>query len=671
MVNGSIPKRPIRPSDLYRLRSVSDVAVHPDGRQVVFVVTWPDEQSDSNRSQLYRVDVDGSDHRRLTEGPSDTRPRFSPDGSRLAFLRSEPGKPGKLMILDWPVGDVHEVASFEDGGPGDPCWVDAHRVVTAAPQRPSGQVGVGAEELRRRPKIITSPSYRFNAVGYNHDRPQQLWMVDLSSPAPDPVAVGAAGLNHGAFAVSPDATAVVATAALGPDDMVNGTNHLIRYDLPAPGSDAAGSPEPTVLTARPGYWTQPVWHGDGRLLTLGFDRVDEIGFDRLFEVDPTHTGVPVQVAFDDVSMDAGRSQIRCVDGAVLVTGPRRGRVAIDRYDIDGARTVLYEDDSTVVAFDVAPNTGELFAAITTTQRPAELWKVAAGHATKLVALNDDVLAEVDIAATESVAVTSLDGTIVEAFVTRPPASAPSTGSQRPGLVYVHGGPMFQYGHYFFDEFQLAAAAGYVVIGGNPRGSDGYGESWARDIVGNFGNRDWQDVQAITRFLADQPDVDVERIGIGGGSYGGFMTCWALGHDTEGRYRAGLVERAVTDFESMAGTSDIGQDFIRRMLDATIEDDVEAIRRQSPLNWAHQIKAPTLILHSEEDWRCPIEQAERLYAAIWRNAGNAILVRFPGENHELSRSGSPKHRVERFEIVHEFFAAHLGGADFGTSHLNQA
>ena len=177
--------------------------------------------------------------------------------------------------------------------------------------------------------------------------------------------------------------------------------------------------------------------------------------------------------------------------------------------------------------------------------------------------------------------------------------------------------------------------------------------------------------AVSGYSSLEDDARAERIGIGGGSYGGFMTCWALGHDTEGRYRAGLVERAVTDFESMAGTSDIGQDFIRRMLDATIEEDVEAIRRQSPLNWAHQIKVPTLILHSEEDWRCPIEQAERLYAAIWRNSGNAILVRFSGENHELSRSGSPKHRVERFEIVHEFFAGHLGGADFGTSHLNQA
>jgi len=113
-------------------------------------------------------------------------------------------------------------------------------------------------------------------------------------------------------------------------------------------------------------------------------------------------------------------------------------------------------------------------------------------------------------------VTSADGTVVEAFVTRPPASAPETGNPRPGLVYVHGGPMFQYGHFFFDEFQVAAALGYVVIGGNPRGSDGYGEAWARDIIANFGNRDWEDVQAITNHLADLPDVDADRIGIGGG-----------------------------------------------------------------------------------------------------------------------------------------------------------
>ncbi len=179
------------------------------------------------------------------------------------------------------------------------------------------------------------------------------------------------------------------------------------------------------------------------------------------------------------------------------------------------------------------------------------------------------------------------------------------------------------------------------------------------------------MQAITDHLADLPEVDADRIGMGGGSYGGFMTCWALGHDDTGRYKAGLVERSVVDFVSMTGTSDIGHSFVTRYLGASIDDDPDAVLRQSPLTYAQNISVPTLVLHSEEDWRCPIEQAERLHATIHRNSvngGSSILVRFPAENHELSRSGQPRHRVERFEIIHEFFARHLGGADLDTNHL---
>ncbi|MGB5758673.1 MAG: prolyl oligopeptidase family serine peptidase, partial [Acidimicrobiales bacterium] len=255
---------------------------------------------------------------------------------------------------------------------------------------------------------------------------------------------------------------------------------------------------------------------------------------------------------------------------------------------------------------------------------------------------------------------------VEAFVVRPPTSAPATTATRPGLVYVHGGPMFQYGLGFFDEFQIAAACGYVVIGGNPRGSDGYGEAWARSIVGGLGDKDWADVSAIADHLQAMPEVAADRIGIGGGSYGGFMAAWALAHDQ--RFGAGLVERAVTSWNTMFGTSDIGNWFTAMMLDATVESAPDRVTDRSPLHHAAAITAPTLIVHSEQDWRCPIEQAEQLFAAIRRNGGRATLVRFPGENHELSRSGKPSHRVERFEIVHEFFARHLGGADFGTSHL---
>jgi len=252
------------------------------------------------------------------------------------------------------------------------------------------------------------------------------------------------------------------------------------------------------------------------------------------------------------------------------------------------------------------------AAITSPTRPADLWQLSGPEPVRLTALNDGLLKELDLSEPETVAVASTDEVAVEAWIHRPPASAPSLGDPGPGLLYIHGGPMTQYGYGFFDEFQMAAAEGFTVIAGNPRGSDGYGEEWARCIIGGLGQRDWDDVMAIADHLAARPDIDENRIGIGGGSYGGFMTAWAIGHTD--RFRAALVERAVTNWETFVGTTDI-RFFVAPYLNATVEDDVDAIRHQSPITYAANATTPTLIIHSEEDWRCPIEQGEQLFAAL--------------------------------------------------------
>ena len=682
-------RRPFEPEDLYRLREVADVALSQPADQVVFVVAWPDRETDSNRAVLHSVDIDGTNHRVLTEGHRDVDPRFSPDGTKLAFARLEPKQPGRLMVMDWPLGEVTEVAQFADGGPGHIRWLNGDRLLVIAPQRPSEQNGVDDDELKRRPRVISTNRYRFDGRGYINDRPNQIWLIDLTGQADGdaeaaaseaenndrrPRPVGRSGFDHRSFAVAPDGGSLAATAVSDDDPLQSAATRVWRYPLP-PAAGAAGGDGPDeaqLLTPEKGEWDSLVWHDDGDLWALGSLDPSETQFSQMFQVDLSGESSPRAVVSHDVNINSwglpGRGLIKLDDG-LLAPGIRRGRLAIDHYaKTSGSSSVVYEDDTQIRAFDADPTGQVVVAAITSPVRPAELWRVEGGEAKLLVAMNEQLLSELDLSPVEVVKVTSADGTEVEGFVVVPPSSAPDTGDRRPGLIYVHGGPMGQYGYGFFDEFQVAAARGYVVIGGNPRGSDGYGEEWARSIMGDYGHADWQDVQALTGLLSDLPDVDADRIGIGGGSYGGFMTAWALSHDEEGRYKAGLVERSVVCWYSMYGTSDIGYWFNERNIGATIEDDLDGVLRQAPLSYAARISAPTLIVHSEEDWRCSIEQAEQLFAAIRRNGGDAILVRFPGENHELSRSGQPKHRVERFEIVHEFYACHLGGADFGTSHL---
>jgi acylaminoacyl-peptidase len=411
------------------------------------------------------------------------------------------------------------------------------------------------------------------------------------------------------------------------------------------------------LTPDTGLWEGLLWHPGGMLVALGIDDVARYGFARPHVVD-LDGGGPAVLGPHDVNIDPlGGTEMVPVDGGLLASGSRRGATDLDFYRLsDGSLETRVSGRFQLRSFAATAGGERVVGALTSVDRPAELWQLSPGEPTKLISLNDELLAGLDLATTEAVTIERDGGPDVHAFITRPPASARATGERRPGLVYVHGGPMTQYGYGFFDEFQMAAADGYVVIGGNPRGSDGYGEAWATAIVGHLGEDDWHDVVAITDHLAAQPDVDEQRIGIGGGSYGGFMTAWALSHSD--RYRVGLIERAVTSWTTMVGTSDIGTPFTPQILGASVEGDPEAVARQSPLSYVGSISAPALIVHSEEDWRCPIEQAEQLFAAIRRNGGDVTLVRFPGENHELSRSGSPKHRVERFDLIHRFFDRHL-------------
>ncbi len=662
------PRRPIEPGDLHRLRSVTDVALHPGGRTVVYQVSWPDKATDSNRAQLYSVELEGNGVRQLTFGHRDSAAVFSPDGTRLAFLRSEPGRPTSVMVLRWPIAEVSEITSFADGAAWLD-WLDDGRLVVAATQRPPDQVGLSDDDVARRPRIVRSVDYRFDGRGYINDRPQQLFLLEAKAE-PEPVPLGQSGVDHGSAAVSPDGTMVAAVAGTDPDADLTGCNHIWVYRTD-------GSTAPRRLTGPGGQWESLCWHPDGALVAFGKTDNSTTGFNHPHLVDVSTSAEQPntrRLGAHDFNVAQGMLSGRCtapVDGGLLTPGVRAGRVAIDRYDFDtGDRTVIHEGPHQVLAFDAAPDLSAAVAAITSPQRPAELWRVD-GEPTRLVSMNDELLAELDLATVEEVRVTSEPGVDVHAFVIRPPASAPSSAASSPdggspGLLYIHGGPMSQYGLGFFDEFQMAAASGYVVVAGNPRGSDGYGEAWAQAIIGDLGNRDWVDVAALADHLEALPEVDPDRLGVGGGSYGGFMTGWALSHDN--RFKAGLVERAVTSWNSFSRTSDIGPWFTAKTIGATLENDPDAVTRQSPLHYAANITAPTLIVHSEHDWRCPIEQGEQLFAAIRRAGGDVTMVRFPDESHGLTRGGGPVHRVERFEIVHEFFAHHLGGADFGTDHL---
>jgi dipeptidyl aminopeptidase/acylaminoacyl peptidase len=232
----------------------------------------------------------------------------------------------------------------------------------------------------------------------------------------------------------------------------------------------------------------------------------------------------------------------------------------------------------------------------------------------------------------------------------------------PLLLNIHGGPATQYGYGFFDEFQVYAEAGYGVVACNPRGSSGKGAAFVRAPVDAWEQErpvDLEDLLAVVEAaLGRFPRLDAGRMGIMGGSYGGFMTARILAVDE--RWRSAVPERGLYSFTSFAGTSDIGHWFPGMYLRGRdFEDGWARLWRAGPLSKAHLIATPCLIVHSENDWRCPIEQAEQLHAVLVARGVESEMLRFPGESHELSRGGKPKHRRERFEAILDWHARHLG------------
>jgi dipeptidyl aminopeptidase/acylaminoacyl peptidase len=291
--------------------------------------------------------------------------------------------------------------------------------------------------------------------------------------------------------------------------------------------------------------------------------------------------------------------------------------------------------------------------------PAELsvLNLETGSRKQLTDFNRAFREKVELVGGEKFVVTTEGGTEVDCWLMKPFGF--EDGKAYPLILNVHGGPFGQYGETFFDEFQIYAAAGYGVVFCNPRGSSGQDTAFARAVVGDMGGPDYLDVMAaFDAALERAPWADRERLGVMGGSYGGFMTTWTIGHTT--RFKAAISERAVNDWYSMQGASDIGGTFNRQYLgpDATIQDNLEAVLRQSPLTYAKNIETPVLILHSEVDLRCPISQAEQLFVVLKQRRKDVEFVRFPDEDHELSRAGRPSHRVDRFNVILDYWSRKL-------------
>ncbi|NIZ91336.1 S9 family peptidase [Kineococcus rubinsiae] len=652
----------MRPDHLDLLRTVSAPSLGPDGARAVVAVTRPDVAADAYASRLWQVPTDGSAAATpLTRGPRDDAPRHSPDGTAIAFLRSTPGGRAQVHVVPAAGGEPVAVTDQHLGVASFSWFPDGRRLVFAARVAEPGRYGTDpdVEPAAEPPRRITTQRYLANGLGYTADQRLHVFVVDVPDPAAEPVPgvpaavqLTTADTDHAHPRATPDGTGVTVVAALhdGRDDDLRVGAHLLRLprdgagagveELVGPGSDLEVADVLVTASGTVFLLAQPL---DAR----GLDTAGRsTGLYVLRDGRPHLLTDLETVDLGESTLDEGEPA-GAVPDAVLVQDRTRGTAALLRVDAAGALTRLTSGPVEVTGAAAAG--GTLVVALRDPGTAGDVAVVEAGGLRRLTDLSAPLRAA-GVVTPHEVVVAARDGRPVHGWVLLPDASPGAPPP--PTVLLIHGGPYAQYTGSLFDEAQVLAAAGYAVVMGNPRGSAGYGQAFSRSIAGAMGTVDASDVLDLLDGAVREHGLDPARVGIMGGSYGGYLTAWTTAHDH--RFAAAIVERGYLDAELFVGTSDIGSWFSEQY----VGEDPAQQRARSPQSVAHLTRTPTLVIHSEQDLRCPLSQAQRYFLTLRRAGVPAELLVFPGEDHELTRSGRPRHRRQRFDAVLEWWARHL-------------
>ena len=654
---------PITPEDLYRFRWIDHVRLSPDGERVAYQVAWADSNSRQNRSRIVVRRLLDPEPMEPTAGVlRDHSPEWSPDGRKLAFI-SRVGAADQLFVVDLAVGGPAQQLTFVAEGVSRPQWspdgtrlafvgvvVSDPDAVVDDPRPPEGR-----EQLRRAPvaRIVRRLDYKHDGYGYVDGRFHHLFSVSAGG-GDDVRQLTSGAWDVADFDWSPDSKRLVIAGNAEPGADLQRELNLYSVDLDA-----------NLVRLGGGFFlSSPIWSPKGdQIACIAPNGLDVGLLERVWVVSLSGGGPRCLTAnFDQAvndsvinDMRAGHATRICWSAEgdriyFVASGP--GVTAVQSVDLEGNVREEIAGERRIYDFDVA---GGVFAfCASDASNPGELFMLTHGAEARITDLNP-WLHDRYIAEPEQHYFTAPDGWRLEGWVLKPQDHDPNR--LYPAVMEIHGGPHAQYGWSFFHELQILAGMGYVVFYMNPRGSDGYGERFRRDVVRDWAGKDYLDLMSsLDQVIERTGYIDANRLGVGGGSYGGYMTNWIIGQTN--RFSAAVAMRSISNLVSEYSQHDIVLWGVLQ-LGPPPWPDLDELWRRSPIRYVQNIRTPLLLTAAEMDLRCAMSQSEEMFGAMRLLGKTVELVRFPEEAHDLSRSGRPDRRVERLRRIAAWYERFLG------------
>ena len=641
--------RNIEIKDLRKFVFISDPRTSPDGSRVAYVQTSVDYKNDGYIKHIWVYDVATGKNTQFTHGGGkDSFPRWGPDGSRLLFLSSgrQPESKAQLYVIGIGGGEARLVSDLETGV-SNPKWSPDGKIILFSsrvwePEKPKSDV-----------VVVNRIWFKLNGVGMFAGKRVHLFTVKATGGKPRQVTKGEFEVS--AYAWSLDGNDIAYATNLEDDQDTSYIRDI--YVIPSKGGEARkvtasihsvsdiswseyglaylGHDFHAQGATNTNIWVKETLESEPVNITEGFDRRvgGGIGSDLRFSTPgPGAIWGPNGEYIYFMAGDIPHSNIYRVKRAT-----NEVEQVTEGFTIDG---FSYSDDFEILSYN-AMSAVEL----------CELY-VNGRKATKV---NERHLKNLRLSPPEMYTWTNELGDDIHGWVMRPQDYV--EGEKYPTIIQIHGGPLGIYGDGIYHEFQLMAASGYCVIYTNPRGSAGYGEEYGATLNGRHGTVDYMDIMDFTRDAVKRfPFIDKSRLGVTGGSYGGYLTNWIITQTD--MFKAGVACRSTCNRLSHHGYSDFGFNHGPSGNMGYPWRDEDKLLSQSPIRYAKDVKTPLLFIHSENDLRCPVQQAEEFFVALMELGVDTELVRFPDENHELSRSGKPKHREERFRHILRWFDKYL-------------